>query len=177
MNYSRPGLGERLAADYALGLMPPRARRRFEREVAGNATLAAAVAGWSERLGPLDAITADEPPPARVWRAIERRSSTLGPVRGPIPAAARGALAFWCCGAATAFAACAALALYIAIDPAPRDELAMLAQKIGLSAWVGTATQFRIGRPVDDRPRRARMPGSGRAGCAPRFCCRARPRR
>src|ERR1700744_4258553 len=73
MNYARPERGERLAADYVLGMMPPRARQRFERAMATNATLAAIVAAWSDRLAPLDTLTADEPPPARVWHAIDRR--------------------------------------------------------------------------------------------------------
>jgi len=139
MRYDRPELGERLAADYVLGLMPIRARRRFERAMAGNATLAAWVAAWSDRLTPLDTITADETPPPQVWRAIERR---VGPALSePMPARGRGgALAFWRGIATAAIAACAALVLYIAIYPEPLPKIvAVLADTTGLPGWVAFA--------------------------------------
>ena len=57
MRYDRPVLGNRLAADYVLGIMPRRARCRFEQVIARDATLASLVAGWAERLKPLDTTT------------------------------------------------------------------------------------------------------------------------
>jgi anti-sigma-K factor RskA len=157
MNYNRPELGERLAADYVLGLMPPRARRRFERAMAGNATLAAAVAAWSDRLSPLDDMTAGETPPAYVWRAIERRIAAATPAPAPAPRRA-GALTFWRGLAATAVAACAALVLYIALYPAPQPKLvAVLSDSKGDVGWValsgprqGEVRVASIGGPVTD---------------------------
>jgi anti-sigma-K factor RskA len=139
MRYERPELGERLAADYALGLMPPRARRRFEWAMARHATLSAAVAAWTERLAPLDEMTDEAAAPAHVWRAIERRAV----VAAPAPVAARprsGVLIFWRSLAATALAACAALVVYIALYPTPLPKVvAVLADKAGLPGWVAFA--------------------------------------
>jgi len=136
MNYGRPELGERLAADYVLGMMPSRARQRFERAMAHNATLAATVAAWSERLGPLDAATDAVTPPTQVWHAIDRRVGQLlhAPVRKP----ARPY--FWRGLVAAALAACAAVVIYAVISPAPlSNTVTAFADKTGLSDFVGTA--------------------------------------
>jgi anti-sigma-K factor RskA len=160
MNYNRPELGERLAADYVLGGMPARARRRFEREMAGNATLAALTAGWSERLGPLDSLTADETPPAYVWRRIEQRIGLVAPVR---VARTRRVGFFWRGFAVAAVAVCAVIAVCVAVDPGPvRNEVAALAEKTGLDGWITSArhaapdlglSTMRLGVPERERPR------------------------
>jgi anti-sigma-K factor RskA len=162
MNYTRPERGERLAADYVLGMMPPRARRRFEHAMATNATLAATVAAWSDRLAPLDTLTAEEAPPARVWRAIDQR---VGPASSSQQAERpRGFGFFWRGFGAIAVAACAGVALYIAIDPTPvTSTVAELTEKTGLSrvieatqdhgaADIGLST-IRLGVPERERPR------------------------
>jgi anti-sigma factor RsiW len=160
MRYERPELGERLAADYVLGMMPLRARRRFERAMAGHATLAAAVAGWGELLAPLDATATEEPPPARIWQAIERR---VGPRLRQAARWPAEALVVWRALALTAIAACAALLIYIAVDPAPLSNLAeAVAAKTGLSGWMASAehapadiglSTIRLGVPERERPR------------------------
>jgi anti-sigma-K factor RskA len=161
MNYNRPELGERLAADYVLGVMPARARRRFEREMAGNATLAALTAGWSERLGPLDSATDDETPPAHVWRRIEQRIGAIAPVRAA--ARTRRASFFWRGFAMAAVGVCAVIAVCVAVDPGPvRNEVAALAEKTGLDGWIASArhaapdlglSTMRLGVPERERPR------------------------
>jgi len=163
MNYARPERGDRLAADYVLGMMPPRARRRFERVMATNATLAAAVAAWSDRLAPLDTLTAEEAPPARVWRAIDQRVAAPAPRTRQV-APRRGFGFFWRGFGAVAVGACAAVAIYVAVDPAPMtDRVAELTDKIGLSkvieaakdhapADIGLST-IRLGVPERERPR------------------------
>jgi hypothetical protein len=162
MNYTRPERGERLAADYVLGMMPPRARRRFERAMATNATLAATVAAWSDRLAPLDTLTTEEAPPARVWRAIDRRvgaASSVQQAERP-----RGLGFFWRGFGAIAVAACAAVAIYIAINPAPVNDMVVeLTDKIGLSRMIEAAknnapadiglSTIRLGVPERERPR------------------------
>lgn len=153
MNYNRPELGERLAADYVLGGMPARARRRFEREMAGNATLAALTAGWSERLGPLDSLTAEQAPPAHVWRRIEQQIAEMTPQRVAPPPRRVGF--FWRRFAMAAAVGCAAIAIYVAVNPRPvREEVAALAEKTGLAATpdVGLST-MRLGVPERERPR------------------------
>lgn len=158
MDYNRPILGERLAADYVLGLMPPRARQRFERELSGSASLSAIVAGWSERFAPLDATTRDEAPPAHVWRAIDRRvgAGAVAPRRRPLTVFWRGVVL------ATA-AACAAVVIYLAPNPpALHRDIQALADRVGLSDWIGSAPRtmpdlglstLRLGIPERERPR------------------------
>jgi hypothetical protein len=132
MNYGRPQLAERLAADYALGTMPRRARHRFERVIAGDATVAALVGAWAERLHPLDTAADDETPPARVWRGIERRLGIAG--REPVVASWLAALGTWRGLGAVAVAACAAIVLYVAVNPVALPKLAKgFAEKTGLS--------------------------------------------
>ena len=158
MDYNRPELGERLAADYVLGLMPQRARQRFERELAGSANLSAIVAGWSERFALLDETTRDEAPPARVWHAIDRRVGV-----GGAPSRRRPLGLFWRGMALTAAAACAAVVIYVAPDPTSlHRELHALADRAGVSGWVGSAPRampdiglstMRLGVPERERPR------------------------
>ncbi|WP_416427238.1 anti-sigma factor [Pseudomonas sp. App30] len=73
MNYQHPALRRALAADYAIGLMAPAARRRFERLLADDRDLQAELAGWQETLVTLTAPVAEEPVPARVWERIVAR--------------------------------------------------------------------------------------------------------
>jgi hypothetical protein len=158
MDYNRSNLGERLAADYVLGLMPPRARQRFERELAASATLSATVAGWSERFAPLDDTTRHETPPAHVWRAIDRRIGD-----GAATARPRLSGVFWRGVVLTAAAACAAVMIYVAPNPAAlHRDLHALADRAGISEWVGSAPRampdiglstMRLGVSERERPR------------------------
>ncbi len=54
MRYDSPELREQLAAQYVLGTMPVRARRRFERLITADPALARMVGDWADRLAPLD---------------------------------------------------------------------------------------------------------------------------
>ena len=73
MNYQTPELRRALAADYAIGLMPPRARRRFEHLLQGDALLRAELAHWLEHLNLLTEPLIEQPVPDRVWQAIVAR--------------------------------------------------------------------------------------------------------
>lgn len=73
MKFADEKLRDKLAAEYVLGTMSARARRRFEIHLRGNPQLRRAVSEWETRLSPLsDALPAIEPP-ARVWQAIQTR--------------------------------------------------------------------------------------------------------
>jgi anti-sigma-K factor RskA len=73
MDYSRRPLADRLAAEYVLGTLRGRARRRFEALLPAHPALREAVAQWQQRLLPLSAsVTPVQPSPA-VWRGIETR--------------------------------------------------------------------------------------------------------
>lgn len=73
MRYENRELIERLAADYAVGALRGPARRRFERLMAANATIAHVVEGWSLKLDALAEAAPQVAPPAAAWARIEAR--------------------------------------------------------------------------------------------------------
>ena len=73
MNYQTPELRRALTADYAIGLMPPTARRRFEHLLQGDALLRAELARWLEHLNLLTEPLIEQPVPGHVWQAIVAR--------------------------------------------------------------------------------------------------------
>ena len=73
MNYRQPELRRALAADYAIGLMPTTARRRFENLLIDDPNLRAEVAQWQESLVGLTTSLAPQPVPERVWQQIVAR--------------------------------------------------------------------------------------------------------
>lgn len=73
MNYHNPRLRRALAADYAVGLMPATARRRFEALLRDDARLREEVAQWQESLVCLTAPLAEQPVPDRVWQGVLAR--------------------------------------------------------------------------------------------------------
>jgi len=74
MNYDDPELLDRLAAEYVLGSLSSRARRRFERLRQRLPAAEKAVLDWERRLAPLSGSVPPERPPARVWDAIDERT-------------------------------------------------------------------------------------------------------
>ena len=66
-------LRERLAAEYVLGTLRGRARRRFEGLMHGDAALRRTVGEWSGRLGAMAEFVPAVRPRARVWRGVEAR--------------------------------------------------------------------------------------------------------
>jgi anti-sigma-K factor RskA len=106
MDYSRPELADRLAAEYVAGTMRGPARRRFEALLPAHATLRAATRAWQDRLMPLTSVVTPEKPSAAVWQKIEQR---IQPARSPAATTPTGwwrQLAFW-----RAFSGIAALAV------------------------------------------------------------------
>ncbi|MHC8353375.1 anti-sigma factor [Pseudomonas sp. RT4P38] len=73
MNYQTPTLRRALAADYAIGLMPSAARRRFEQLLLEDAALRAELAQWQENLTSLTDALPEQPVPDRVWQGITAR--------------------------------------------------------------------------------------------------------
>lgn len=113
-------LRDRLAAEYVLGTMPARARRRFAALLRERPALRRAVTDWEARLLPLaDPLPAIEPP-ARVWTAIESR------VRGARPARAGWwqSLAFWRFSSFAAAALALTLAVFVSL-PGPEQPEAL----------------------------------------------------
>ncbi len=73
MDYSRPELADRLAADYVSGTLRGAARRRMETLLPAHPVLRIAVHEWQDRLAPLSASISPQAPPAQVWKGIEAR--------------------------------------------------------------------------------------------------------
>lgn len=67
-----------LAAEYALGTLRGRARRRFEALARNDHELAGVMRRWEAELTPLAERVAPVAPPARVWREIEARIAPRG---------------------------------------------------------------------------------------------------
>ena len=82
MDYSRPALADRLAADYVVGTLRGAARRRFEALLPAHPVLRRAVRAWQARLMPLTETVPPVAPPSRVWTAIEQH--LFGPRSRPV---------------------------------------------------------------------------------------------
>jgi len=143
MRYDDPDLRERLAAEYVLGTMPSRSRRRFERLIASDPAVVRVVGAWADRLAPIDEATPAEEPPPRVWRAVEARiaagAAPPAPAHGWL-----GSLAFWRGLALAAGAAAAALIIYVAAFPGRTGPpiptvVAVLADQSGDPNWIAIA--------------------------------------
>jgi anti-sigma-K factor RskA len=78
MNYRDPELQQRLAAEYALGMLQGRARQRFERLMEELPELRREVTEWQERLVPLAEETAPARPSAEL---LPRLLEKIGPAQ------------------------------------------------------------------------------------------------
>ena len=73
MDYSRPELVDRIAAEYVSGTLRGGARRRVEQLLPAHPALRDAVARWEAGLMPLTASIAPQAPSPAVWRRIVSR--------------------------------------------------------------------------------------------------------
>jgi anti-sigma-K factor RskA len=84
MNLHRyPGLVDRLAGEYAVGVLRGGARRRLEALAVQDAAIRAAIVGWQARLGALPELVPPVAPPQRTWQAIERALGLTDTIHGP----------------------------------------------------------------------------------------------
>ncbi len=160
MNYSDPELRERLAAEYALGMLRGAARRRFDRLMREDRALRDLVADWEGRLNPLVEWVRPVPPPTRVWEAIARAIGV--PEAGAGEQGSRiariwNSLDFWRGVGSAALAAAIALLVYIAavLEPAAPSHIAVLADQDGQPVWLASldeaSGQLKV-RPLDLPP-------------------------
>ena len=129
MDDAKPLLADALAAQYVAGTLRGRARARFDALLPAHPALQRAVREWQQRLMPLTGVLAHEPPPARVWRAIEQR---LWPA--PTAAAAAGwwaRLSPWRSVFAFATGAALSLALLLASPPPAQPPVVVVLQSTG----------------------------------------------
>ena len=73
MNYQTTALRRALAADYAIGLMPAAARRRFDALLLEDAALRVELGHWQDALASLTGGLPERPVPAHVWEGIKAR--------------------------------------------------------------------------------------------------------
>ncbi len=73
MDYGRPELADRLAADYVVGTLRHGARRRFESLLPAHPLLRDAALAWRDRLMPLTIVLVPVQPSSDVWRKISER--------------------------------------------------------------------------------------------------------
>ena len=145
MNLSRPDRPQRLdalAAEYALGTLPARARLRLARAARSDAAIATAIRGWETRLATLTEGVAPVTPPPRVWTGIVSRLGLAdATVAGAsVPWWAR--LTFWRSFALTSFAIAMAFGVTL-FTPAPKVPeqpiVAVLAGPDAKPALIATA--------------------------------------
>jgi anti-sigma-K factor RskA len=78
MRYSNPQLVQRLAAEYVLGTLTGRARRRFESLMTDSYHVRSAVWHWERQLSPLAQAAGSVQPGPRVWdRVLERTGAKV----------------------------------------------------------------------------------------------------
>lgn len=130
MKYHNTQLREALAAEYALGVLQGRARRRFERSLKDDPLLRELVAQWRDRLAPLDGLAEPMRPPARVWHAIRDRVQ-VGSGRRSF----RTSLGLWRTAALASTAVALALAVTLAVlIPHQRERETMVVVMSGEDA-------------------------------------------
>lgn len=74
--YQNPDLFERLAMEYAIGIMHGGARRRFEALMEKHLYLRATTEAYEHQFARLADLLPDEEPNPRVWREIEKQTGT-----------------------------------------------------------------------------------------------------
>ncbi len=145
MDYGRPELADRLAAEYVLGTLRGPARRRFQVLLTAHPALRSAVRRWEEQLAPLADSVAAVAPPEQVWTGIEAR---LFAAREP--AGWWNALGLWRGFSALATTAAVALLVVATQVPPPQAPIVVvLATNPG--AAIATNASFVASLSADGR--------------------------
>ena len=136
MNLSRPDRPQRLdllAAQYALGTLPARARGRLSRMAQTDTVVAGAIRGWEQRLSPLAEGAPPITPSPRLWKVIALRLG-LEPVRAAAPAPWWNRVAIWRGLALAGFVAAFALGITLLAPKPETPEQAIVAVLAGQDA-------------------------------------------
>ena len=143
MDYSRPELADRLAAEYVAGTLRGAARLRFETLLPAHANLRDAVRAWQDRLMPLTlAIEPQQPSPA-VWKRIEQRIGVAADVQQvKTSAGSWRQLAFWRGLAGLASTAAVVLAVVLAVPQPALPPIVVVLGPAALPADGGAAPSF-----------------------------------
>ncbi len=133
---NKPQLRDALAAEYVLGTLAGRARRRFEAWLKQDAALRITVNQWETRLTPMAAAIEEVMPPKRVW---ERVSAAIAPKGAPTKALGAStagvpslweSLAFWRGFGLTAAGAAAALMVFVGVRPPEIVERVKVVERV-----------------------------------------------
>ena len=165
MDYGRTELADRLAAEYAAGLLRGAARRRFEALLPAHASLRAALRDWQQRLMPLAAQVPEQAPPPRVWRRIEAKIAPAVGVAAQAQRSGSARLAFW--RGLSAFATVAAIGLAVLLAN-PRAQAPIVVVLSAADGEAGAPALFVAsfsadGRAVSTRPLQSVSVEPGRA--------------
>lgn len=124
MNLHRyPDLIDRLAGEYALGVLRGGARRRFEHLARHDNRVRSAIEDWQTRIGAMTELAPSVAPPASAWEGVERRLGFARAATRPALARARArwfeSVAFWRGWSigATGMALAAVVALAVTLRP------------------------------------------------------------
>lgn len=149
MDYGRPELVDRLAADYAAGTLRGAARRRLQALLPAHPRLRQAVADWQARLAPLADQVAPVEPPATVWPRVV--AAIGGEPAAPARAGLFGQTGFW--RWATGFAATAAVALgvMLASPPPASPPVVIVLNATGANTGLAKTVSFVAGISADGR--------------------------
>ena len=158
MNLHRyPDLVDRLAGEYALGVLRGGARKRFEALARQDERVREAIESWQARIGALTELAPGVAPPSTAWEGVERRlgfgaawsagvtaaqtsaqPTRPHPTRSSTPARWFNSLAFWRGWSigATGLALAAAIALAVTLRPfapegTPAEKTAQTTQGSG----------------------------------------------
>lgn len=124
MDYARPELADRLAAEYVLGTLRGPARRRFQTLLEAHPALRDAVRRWEIQLAPLAGSVAPVAPPERVWTGVEARLFATVPATAPQGWWNR--LGLWRGLSALATAAAVALVFVVTQVPPPQAPIVVV---------------------------------------------------
>lgn len=122
-----PDDGDLRAAEYVLGLGDAGERRAFRAEIAGDAALARAVAGWERRLAPLAAGFAPVEPPPALWQRIAQSAFGTVTMRPAEPMPSGRAWARRLSAGAVGFALAASIAAVVILERPLPDEVPVAA--------------------------------------------------
>lgn len=148
---------EILAGEYVLGLLDGAEKEAFERQMAGDPKLDAAVARWQARLAPIDATAREVEPAAGLWQRIESgldRAPAPSPIAASRPTLGAGIAQWWDSlwlwrGAALAGAAIAVLlaaGLVTAFDRARRQPVMVAVLLTDANVAAAVVNTFADGR-------------------------------
>jgi anti-sigma-K factor RskA len=141
MNYQHPQLLDELAAQYVLGTLRGRARRRFERYCKHNSSALHAVRRWEDRLVDLLAGVVPVAPSSVVWEQVRfrvRRDRALRPKR------VFATFGNWRFAVAAGIAALAiAFGLWTGIGPGSVEQVATIWDQQQGQLWSIEATRSR----------------------------------